>query len=181
LILNKQWKEENKPELITRIGIHEGEVIIGNIGTVERMNYTAIGDAVNVTFRVEEINKVYQTKIIITEEVYKKVSKWFVVRSLDLITLKGIAHTNKIYELIGQIDEPELAATPEMTQFAADFTQAFNIYYEKKWQEALSLFQALLAKFPSDYPTAMYIERCKANIQNPPGSDWTGITHYTSK
>lgn len=181
LDLNKKWKEEKKSELITRIGLHEGDVIIGNIGTLERMNYTAIGDAVNVAFRIEEINKVYHTKIIVTEAVYKKVADRFVFRPLDIITLKGIEHAIKIYELLGQVDDRELAATPEDMAFASEFTKALEIYFQRKWQEALLLFQALHNKFPSDQPTAIYVERCKENLQHPPGADWTGVMHYTTK
>ena len=85
----------------TRFGINTGIVIVGNIGTNERMNYTVIGDAVNTTFRLQDIDKYFHTNIIVSESVYKRLGPEFVLRPLDDVAVKGKMEKTKIYELIG--------------------------------------------------------------------------------
>lgn len=100
LEFNKREKDAGRPELLTRIGIHFGNVIVGNIGTEERMNYTIIGNAVNFAFKLQEMNKIYQTKILISEAVLEKIPGRFVVRFVDKIELKGEQKKIAIFELV---------------------------------------------------------------------------------
>ncbi|HSX11906.1 MAG TPA: adenylate/guanylate cyclase domain-containing protein, partial [Rhabdochlamydiaceae bacterium] len=100
--LNQKLKEQNRPELPTRIGINTGKAFIGNIGTSERMNYTAIGDVVNIAERLEQIAREYHVGIVISEAVYQAIGNRFVVRPLDSVAVKGRKEKINIFELISK-------------------------------------------------------------------------------
>ena len=105
--INQKWIAVDKPPLFTRFGLHCGEAIVGNVGSSERMNYTAFGDAVNVASRLEEINKRYGTSICVSHGLHERVSDHFCLRPLDIVALKGRTEGVAIYEL--------MAAGPEET------------------------------------------------------------------
>jgi adenylate cyclase len=142
----------------TRFGIHTGEVIVGNIGTSERMNYTIIGDVVNVAARLQSINKEYQTLITISEIVHKKIGPEFVTRPIDFVAVKGKKTKLKIYELMGT-KGGELAASSAQRELSELFTCAYEKFEEGNLEEALKCFLLIENKFPEDGPTKKYISR----------------------
>ncbi|MCH9609029.1 MAG: hypothetical protein S4CHLAM45_02290 [Chlamydiales bacterium] len=158
--LNEKFKKEGKPQLITRFGVNTGVSIVGNIGSAERMNYTAMGDAVNTAARLEGVNKTYHTSIIISEEVKKRIGDHFLTRYLGTTTVKGKTEQIKIFELIA-IYDPDLSihATEKQIEFAAAFTQAVEILESGEKEKAKSAFEALQKSHPEDYPTKYYLER----------------------
>lgn len=163
--LNADWEKRSLPQFKTRIGIHEGNVIVGNIGTAERMNYTIMGDPVNLSSRLEQINKVYHTKIIISEKIYEKVKDHFLTRPIDVVAVKGKTQMVKIFELVGQLDgEKEIKPTDAQIQFCLAFENGFNLYQEKKWIKAAEIFNELLKKNPEDFVTQIYLDRIKENL-----------------
>jgi adenylate cyclase len=160
--LNQQRKENNQPEFQTRFGINTGMVIVGNVGTTERMNYTVIGDAVNIAFRLQNTSKNYNTHILISEDVYKKVNHQFVVRPLDIVTVKGKKEEIKIYELVALREgEAEILAKPEEIQLCEAFTEAYEAFQQKNIERAKPLFEAIHAQFPDDLPTKLYLDRIR--------------------
>lgn len=182
LDLNKKWKYEKKPELETRIGIHVGDAIVGNIGSSERMNYTLIGDSVNLAARLEGTNKMYGTKIIISESTVKQLHEHAVVRPLDIVAVKGKNEGIKIYELVAlNNSNPLVLPTSDQQKMCETFSRAFNWYLEQRWDEAITAFQELINLYGKDYACELYIKRCAEYKENPPPVDWDGIFHMRSK
>lgn len=178
--LNRRWATEGKPKLPTRIGIHTGEVIVGNMGSSDRMNYTIIGDAVNLAARLEAENKFYETKFIISDEVYDKIRKWCLARPLDLVRVRGKTEAVKIYELIGfkkamQKGDARLMVSNAQVEYVELFTKAFNQYIDHHWADAIKIFDDLITKFGEDKVINLYVDRCKHYQKNPPGKDWDGV------
>lgn len=180
--LNRQWAIEDKPILETRIGIHTGDVIVGNMGSSDRMNYTALGDTVNLASRLEGTNKLYQTRIIISEEVLQEVKDQCLVRPVDLVAVKGKNKAVKIYELVGIFhDDPVLLPSESQVKYCKLFAKAFQFYLERRWDAAIGIFEEIKGFVGDDYTTFLYLERCKNFKEAPPPEDWNGVVHLTEK
>lgn len=165
---NQQCRREGKPEFLTRFGISSGTVVVGNIGTLERMNYTVIGDAVNTAARLQVTDKIYHVSIIISEQVYKQTKGRFLVRPLDTVEVKGKKTKIKIYELVAlHEDDPEIGPTPQQAELCALFTEAYQEFIAGNYKHAQELFTAIHQKFPEDYPTEFYLERLRGNHIEP--------------
>lgn len=178
--LNQAWQTQGKNVFITRIGIHYGEAIVGNLGSSERLSYTAIGDAINITSRLESINKVYGTHIIVTNDVYEKIKNDFALRMIDYIVLKGKdkSHAIYIYELIA-MDVRDIDYDIHLYNEA--FLLAFNAYKNKLWQEAISLFEKCLMIYPQDKVAPIFMERSVQFKVNPPSANWLGEWYFITK
>jgi adenylate cyclase len=144
----------------TRFGIHAGEVIVGNFGSTERLNYTALGDTVNVCSRLQSLNKEYHTSILISESVQEGLGLRFLTRPLDFVSVRGRQKRITIFELIALLEgDPDLIATPEEIELCQSFTKAYETFHAGKIEEAKVLFSKILEKFPSDGPTKNYLSR----------------------
>ncbi len=182
LDLNRKWVFEKKPELLTRIGIHTGEVIVGNIGSSERMNYTIIGDSVNLAARLEGANKAYGTNIMLSEATVHHLHDHAVVRPLDIVAVKGKNEGVIVYELVAlKNSNPLVLPSDDQLKFCNEFTKAFRFYLEQRWDEALTIFHDLQKIFGQDDPCELYISRCEAFKITPPPADWDGVYHMKSK
>lgn len=180
--LNARWANEGKPELPTRFGISSGDVSVGNMGSSDRMNYTVLGDSVNLASRLEGINKYYGTDVIVGESTYEVVKDRFCFRPIDVVAVKGKTRGVKIYQLLAALpDDPELAPD-EKTLKIRDLTkQAFAAYLKKEFTKAKK-FYTELAKLDAQNPLgSMFVERCQDYIKNPPPAKWDGVTHMKSK
>ena len=172
--LNGSWKEKGYPAIGIGVGINTGDAVVGNMGADLRFDYTAIGDNVNLASRLEGMNKLYGTAIIVTESTQKLAKNDFLFRELDMVRVKGKEKPVAIYELMDFSDSD--AAKKEL---ANSFSKALSLYKSRRFEDAKTMFDAILDKFPEDGPTKLYIERCTDYIKSQPSSDWDGV--YVAK
>jgi len=169
--LNARFKNENiNAHINVGMGINTGEVIAGNIGSRKKFNYTVFGDGVNLTARLEGLNKEYGTNIIISETTRKEVADnpQFSIRELDVIMVKGKKQPTAVFEL---------RTTPLDPSIMRHFSDGRKLYNEGKWKEAIAQF-SLIAN--SDGPSRLYIKRCQEFEDNPP-EHWNGIYEFNKK
>ncbi|HTY08510.1 MAG TPA: adenylate/guanylate cyclase domain-containing protein, partial [Candidatus Edwardsbacteria bacterium] len=170
--LNADLATRNMPNLFTRFGINTGPVTVGNVGSVRKKSYTAMGDSVNLGSRLEGANKEYGTAIMISEFTHEKVKGLYQVRELDLLRVVGKEQPVRVYELLGlaQSDVPE-----RKRQAVERYLNGLACYRARKWDEALGFFQQALASDPGDGPSATYVERCQEFKASPPPDNWDGV------
>lgn len=156
--LNEKWIDEGQPALNIRIGIHTGETVVGNIGSSERLNYSALGDSVNIASRLEELNKTYATRIIVSQATYERTSAEFVYRPLDVVTVRGRKGGLRICELM---DEEDYASPAEARAVAEQFREAFDACIGEDWPQAAQLLERFLDEYPHDLPARVLLDRCR--------------------
>lgn len=170
--LNTEWEKQGHARLFTRIGLHTGDAIVGNLGSSERLNYTAIGDTINIASRLENINKNYKTKIIVSDAFYEEIKDKFVLRMIDCVVVKGRTQSGFIYELLS---DDITKVKFDLVAYKASFDKGFKDYQEQHWNKAINHFKNCLHIFPEDTIAPIYIERCKLFKTVPPKPDWSGI------
>jgi adenylate cyclase len=175
--LQDKWTREGKPLFHQRIGINTGEVIVGNMGSITRLNYTVVGETVNSASRFEGLNKVYGTRIIIGESTRELVKEQFVARPLDLVSVKGSAKGVRIYELMAETS----GADERVREIAGLAATALDLYLARRWDEARAWYGKILELDPADRPAGILNERCRLYLENPPPFDWSGIHRFDSK
>jgi adenylate cyclase len=154
--LNEEWAKDSKPALHIRIGIHTGETVVGNIGSSERLNYSALGDSVNVASRLEGLNKTYGTGIIVSQAAYERTSEELVYRPLDVVTVKGRHEGLTVYELMDEQDYPSPA---EARAAAAQFTEVFHACIADDSARARRLLERFLEQYPDDVAARVLLDR----------------------
>jgi len=163
-------EEINIPEhrLSMRIGINSGIVMSGNMGSEERFDFTVIGDNVNIASRLENLNKIYDTEIIISESTQYKIAGRLTLRELDSVRVKGKKETIKVYEVMEGDRKP----------FVDSFEKGLHLYREGNFDAAKEKFRDALKMNPQDKPSQLGVERCNHLIQFPPEKDWDGIWDF---
>ncbi|MCK5683622.1 Cache 3/Cache 2 fusion domain-containing protein [bacterium] len=156
-ILNKEWEGNGMPQFQTRIGLYTGTAIVGNVGSSFRVNYSVLGESSSFPERFESVNKIYGTRIIISDETYKRVKDDFIIRPLDHIEIDGKEKSFTLYEVL------ELkGADVELEKMSESFTQAFECYHERKLYEAEVIISELKSLWPQDQVIQIYAKRLAA-------------------
>jgi adenylate cyclase len=179
--MQKKWKSEGKPVLDIGVGLSTGVASVGNMGSALRYGYTALGDTVNLSARLEGLNKDYGTHILLSEAAYAVVEDPLLVfRELDLIRVKGKLQPVVLYELVAARGTPEGDA-PDLEEHLELFALGRACYRERHWRDAQAIFENLLARWPDDGPARLYANRCREYLVAGPEGTWDGVYVMTHK
>jgi adenylate cyclase len=161
--LNAGWEAQGTKPLKIRVGIHSDAVLVGNIGSKERMSYTVMGDGVNIAARLEGVNKEYGTRICISHSVFKEAGEKLCVRPIDDVTVKGRRSRIPIYELVGAYGMGPEFEPDEATLRLCQLTRtAYSAMVAEDFALALTLYQAIVAEYPDDPVAYEMVKRLSA-------------------
>jgi adenylate cyclase len=174
--LQERWQQQGRPRIDIGIGLNTGPMLVGNMGSERRFNYTIMGDSVNLASRLEGVTKSFGTRIIVSESTRAEALSVGTFRELDMIRVKGKTKPVTIYELLGPSEEQARYA-----DLIERFSEALQRYREGHWPAALALFEKLQKDYPNDGPTRTFIERCATLIEESPTEVWDGVYVMHSK
>jgi len=169
---NQQRLTEGKLPVDIGIGLNTDVVVSGNIGSRKRMDYTIIGDGVNLAARLESACKQYGAHILISEFTYRKLRATYTTREVDLVVVKGKTQPVAIYEVLDYHTE---STFPGLMNALRHFREGMTHYRQRRWADAERAFREVLALHAGDFASALYLKRCALMAANPPPSDWDGV------
>ncbi|MFP4432502.1 MAG: adenylate/guanylate cyclase domain-containing protein [Spirochaetaceae bacterium] len=171
---NEEQRKIGKPEFRIGVGLAYGEVTVGNIGTDKKMDYTVIGDIVNLASRMEGLTKVYHQQLLISDRLYEAVKGQLLTRPVDRVAVKGKTQGVPIYTAVDTLE-------PEAEEAWKYHAASMKAYYNREFDKAARGFQAVLERLPGDYLAEVFLERATTYQASPPPPDWDGIEVMTTK
>jgi len=166
-----EWAQRGHPPIRSRTGVNTGPMLVGNIGSKYRFSYGVVGDAVNLGSRLEGLNKLYGTEIMIGEQTAAMIGDAFRLRELDDVRVLGKSIAVRIYELLGEAGE---TLDPQLEKVLGHYAAGRAAYLERRFDGALAELEAALALAPNDGPSRLLAERCRSYRTAPPPPDWDG-------
>lgn len=170
--------EEGKPPVDMGIGLNSDTVVSGNIGSKKRMDYTIIGDGVNLASRLESACKQYGARILVSQFTMAQLRGTYRTREIDLVVVKGKTQPVAVFEILDYHTEETY---PNLVDALAYFRDGLAKFRQAKWQGAIKQFEQVLALNPEDKAAKLYLQRCQQLAENPPDADWDGVWVMDSK
>ncbi|MCL1815634.1 MAG: adenylate/guanylate cyclase domain-containing protein [Treponema sp.] len=177
-VLNKAVAEQNLSPvpLYTRIGINTGDMVAGNMGTEKKMNYTIMGDAVNLAARLEGVNKQYGTWILASGDTIRQTEGRLLVRRLDKVRVVGKSEPVQLFNVLNILEE----APEEQKKQVTLFHEALDYFEQRSWEKAADGFRELLS-IEENGPAPLYLKRCEQYLKKTPDDSWDGVFNLTEK
>ncbi len=175
--LRSKWRTEGKPELKMRIGLCTGPAVVGNMGSKNRMDYTMMGDTVNIAARLEVVNKIYGTYTLVGSSTYKSAGDNIMAREIDSVLVAGKEDPVTIYEIIGYPEDVD----GRMQETVNHYAEGLEAYRNQDWNRAKNFFNIALEATPDDGPSKTMLNRCNEYKVNPPDKDWNGVFTMLTK
>ncbi|MCF8092808.1 MAG: adenylate/guanylate cyclase domain-containing protein [Desulfotignum sp.] len=172
----KEWIDQGLPDLRFGVGLSSGPMVVGNLGSNRRFDYSVIGDNVNLAARLEGLSKVYGIEVIISEQTRNRLDDSFVCRELDMVQVKGRQAPVRIFELLGRG-----ASTADAHAYVENFEQGLLCYRQQSFETAINLFEKTLLLKPADRPSQLFIQRCQHLMAKPKNENWDGTWTFTQK
>lgn len=176
--LRPEWVRLGRPPLRARTGINSGPMLVGNLGSRYRFAYGVLGDQVNLGSRLEGLNKMYKTEILIGENTAELLDEKFRLRKVDLVRVVGKQQCVKVYELVARSDTP---LPPEHAGALTAYAAGYDDYCRQRWAAAIEHFQRALALMPDDGPSRTMLSRCRIYLETPPPDDWECVFEPETK
>lgn len=175
--MREQLLKEGRPKLLVRMGVNSGPMVVGNMGSQSRMDYTMMGDAVNLAARLEGANKFYKNFSMISEFTYEKASDHIDVRELDTIRVVGKNEPITVYDLLDKKNQ----VSGKLAELVERYNKGLELYKKRDYKSAILAFQQALKVNPLDGPSLTYLERCQEYLKTPPQEEWDGVYTLTGK